>query len=647
MLDRPKVQLREVERIVSLPVVPPLTEAEKLDISRRVIAAKAWDGKCACQKCRGQPFRLFGEQAEGLHAYETTHGGMFAIPVGRGKTALSLLIASHFYRTTSKRVLLLLEPGLAAQFQWRALPWARQHLAISVGEPLHLSGMSQKKRLTYCRAQARVGLYVMPYSYLSVEDTQEMLSLIDADLVIADEAQNLSGDNPKQRRFWSWVDERKHAQRPVAGVAMSGTLTSRTPLDYHKIIRWTLGPNSPLPRPKVEAIQWAKMLASGVGDPPASMHDDIEPLLRWAEPRVARPLTFTVPDIRAAYKERLHTVPGFVSGGDDRLGVGLEIRNTPAKPPEECPGGDQLLKLLGRLENDWRGPNGDILTFGIEIHNAMRELSAGFYNRRFWDESHPKVKQAKKRFEIEQVYNKGLNDFFRHTRKPIPGLDTPMLVGKYHEIRGEMRSYLDGPALYKVWRAWKDLEDPDLPERQSEPVRVCDFKIRHAVDWATRIWRGNRYGVRGGILWTYHTGVAEWLRESLTAVGLPVLMKGGGATWLENDGSEQFFCIASIESHCAGKELQHHRHQLAVQLPRPANQVEQLLGRCHRTGQRADKLIVDTNLSLEWDHEQLASTLNDTIYMKETIGGDYKLLVADWNPPPKQYSEDWLRARGL
>jgi hypothetical protein len=176
-------------------------------------------------------------------------------------------------------------------------------------------------------------------------------------------------------------------------------------------------------------------------------------------------------------------------------------------------------------------------------------------------------------------------------------------------------------------------------------VRVCDYKIRHAVEWATRILR-SRNGPKGGILWCYHTGVAEWIREALTSVGLPVLMKGAGATWLENDGSENYFCVASIETHHAGKELQHHRHQLAVQLPRPANYVEQMLGRTHRTGQQADRLVFDTNLTLEWDHEQLASTLSDTVYMHETMGGDYKLLIADWNPPPKQYDEDFLRNKG-
>jgi hypothetical protein len=640
--DKPKAPPREIERIISLPIAPRLTDAEREEVSKRAVEARAYNGRCACEKCRGRPFRLFAAQADGLHAYEQATGGFFNIRVGGGKTGLCCLIASDFYRKTGGKILLLIEPGLFQQFTWRDLPWARQHLSIALPTGGFLGNQPQKKRLTIVRANLP-GLFVVPYSLLSVEDTQELLHTIDADLVIADEAQNLSGDSAKTKRFWAWIEDRQRAERPVKGVAMSGTLTSRSPMDYHRLLRWCLGNNSPLPRPVVEAVNWAKMLSSGATDPPAGLVDDIGPLLRWAEPRLARPLTGTVPDIRAAYKERLHTAPGFVTSGDGQLGVGLEIKNEPADT--DVPDFSRLEGMVKALEKDWRGPNGDVLTFGIEIHNAMRELSAGFYNRRFWDETHPLVEQAKARFAVEQEYNKALNDFFRSTRKPRPGLDTPMLVGKHHEIHGAVPGWSQADELYRLWTAWKGLDSPDLPERQSEPVRVCDYKVRHAVEWATRVRKSSR-SVRGGILWCYHTGVALWLKEALESVGLPVLMKGGGATWLENDGSENYFCIASIEAHHAGKNLQHHRNQLAVQMPRPADYVEQMLGRCHRQGQQADRLVFTTNLTLDWDHEQLSSTLSDTVYQKETLGGDYKLLIADWNPPPKKHEDDFLRARG-
>lgn len=640
LASRPKSPPREIERIVSLPIAPRLTDAQREEVSARAVQAEAFRGRCACEKCRGKPFRLFPAQAEGLVTYENT-GGLFAnIRVGGGKTGLCCLVASDFHRKNPQsKTLLLLEPGLFQQFTWRDLGWARQHLSIAIPSAGLLGGRTQKQRLQLARSK-RPGLYVVPYSLLSVEDTQELLHEIDADLVIADEAQNLSGDSAKTKRFWAWIDDRRRVERPVNGVAMSGTLTSRTPMDYHRLLRWTLGNNSPLPKPVVEAVNWSKMLASGAWDPPAGLADDIQPLLTWASPRLGRPLTRTVPDIRAAYQERLHTCPGFLTSGDGLLGVGLTIENTPAD--SGGPGWKALETYISDLDRHWRGPNGDVLTFGIEFHGAMRELSAGFYNRRFWDETHPLVGQAKERFAIEQEYNKILNEFFRSSRKPRAGLDTPMLVGKHHEIHGAIGGQDE---LYRLWLAWKALESEDLPERQSEPVRVCDFKIRHAVEWAVRI-RKTRGGPRGGILWCYHQGVAEWLRESLTSVGLPVLMKGGGATWLENDGSENYFCVASIEAHHAGKNLQHHRHQLAVQMPRPADYVEQMLGRCHRQGQRADRLTFNTNLTLDWDHEQLSSTLSDTAYQKETLGGDYKLLIADWNPPPIKHEEDFLRARG-
>src|SRR5690606_30631876 len=163
-----------------------------------------------------------------------------------------------------------------------------------------------------------------------------------------------------------------------------------------------------------------------------------------------------------------------------------------------------------------------------------------------------------------------------------------------------------------------------------------DYKIRHAVKWAKKI-------KRGGILWCHHQAVMDRLSKALVEAGLNVLVKGGGATWAHNDGSEGFFCVASISAHYQGKNLQHHTNQLIVQFPRSATVAEQLLGRTHRTGQKAERLVVNTCNTIEFDHEQLAATLQDAVYDAETMAeGQRKLLVADWNPLPKTYPPEFL-----
>ena len=71
------------------------------------------------------------------------------------------------------------------------------------------------------------------------------------------------------------------------------------------------------------------------------------------------------------------------------------------------------------------------------------------------------------------------------------------------------------------------------------------------------------------------------------------------------------------------------------------------MGRTHRTGQKAENLVFHHLIYTEFDHQQFASTLSDAAYDTETLGGRRKLLQASYDPPPKENSEDFLRARGF
>lgn len=619
----------EAERIVNLPVCEPVSQERIEELSRENVQAGPFNGDCDCDTCRGRPFRLLPDQAAGLHAFLSfDHGPFAAIRVGGGKTGLCMLIASHYLQKhPDHKALVLIPASIVSQFARRDLLWGRQHLAIGCSWYV-LGGRTAAQRRTL--AQRGPGAYVLPYSCLSTTDTEEILKLIDPDLVVADEAQNLRGDSAKTKRFWGFVNRRKPTPR---GVCMSGTLTSTEPMDYHKLIKWCMGPNSPLPRTTVEAATWSEFLRSRAPDPDPSKPEKvrpIRPLVEWARKNGER-VSYTTEGIRKAYRRRMHTAPGFVSSPDRSLGISLELENVEAASP-----GDKLTGLWADVINDWLSPNGDVLTHGIELHSTLRELSAGFYYKRFWPEDHPLKAQAIAHFEAGQEYFKELRQFFGSTIYPRPGLDTPLLVGKHHSDHGSIPGW---EHLYQLWLEWKDLEREDLPERLSEPVWIDDYKIKHAVRWAKKQKRP------GGILWCHHTAVAGRLIKALVDANLPVLRKGSGDTWLHDDGSDRFFCVASIRAHGTGKNLQHHHKQLLVQWPRPANQCEQLLGRTHRTGQKAERLTVQTNHTLDWDYEQQACTIADTVYQAETLGGRPKILIADWNPLPPQKDPEFIRAK--
>lgn len=613
-------QMTEVQRIIHLPTAGKVTAERIEELSRLYVQGHAYEGLCDCDRCNRQPLRLLPDQANGIHQWLQTNRGFWSIGVGGGKTALSQLVASIYHSEhPEKKILLLMPPSVYDQFRLQALPWARKHLAVTV--PWFGLGGHRNKRAALSMS-GQPGCYVLPYSMLSTEDSVELLNSVDADLVIADEAQYLKGDSAKTKRFWAWVNRRK----PL-GVAMSGTLTSRTPMEYFRLIRWCMGEYSPLPTKKVEATDWSNGLRSG-GAMTETLLNTVRPLIKWAG---------ETPDqagFRRAYQLRMHSCPSFYTSPPNQLKTSLEIHNVPARKPSK-----ELADMIDKVAERWQHPSGDYLSYGIELHAALRELNAGFYYRRYWDEEDPMVDQAKAHFEAGQEYHKALREFFSSTRNPREGLDTPMLVGKYHHDHGPIPEW---GHLFQLWETWKGLYDEELPERLSEPVYVDDFKIAQAVKWAQRIAKKKV----GGILWVTHQAVADWLLRELHAAGVEAIHKGAGATWLRKDGSQDKVVVASIDAHGTGKNLQDFQQQLIVQWPRSATQAEQLIGRTHRTGQEAERLVVQTNLTTDWDHEQMACTLGDTAYVAETMGRRPKLLIADWNPVPREYPADFLRAKG-
>lgn len=569
-------------------------------------------------------FRLLPDQAGALHSYLHHEGGFYPIPVGGGKTAVCMLVASHYHRKHPRdKILLLIPASVHSQFFMRDLPWARKHLVITVPW-FGLGNTNRQKRLTLARSE-RPGCYVLPYSCLSTTDTIELLREINPSLVIADEAHLLRGKSAKTKRFWGFVSQR---DKPPRGVCMSGTLTTKTPLDYHKLITWALGQNSPLPKSLVESAEWSKLLMSGAHPPTPQDLVDMRPLLNWAKQ------AGDTEGLRAAYKERLTTAPGFYASKGKAIKTSLEICNLNPGPP-----GETLQAMIFSTAERWVHPCGDVLSYGIELHATLRELSAGFYYDRVWPMDHPLVDQAIARHEAGQEYRKELRVFFNSTRLPREGLDTPMAVGKWHLDHGPIRHW---DRLYELWAEWRGLDDPNLPERDSVPVRVSDYKIAHAARWA----RDSLTKDKGVILWVEHREVAVWLLERLKSMNLPCIGKGAGDSWHKDDGSDDRIVVASIRAHGTGKNLQHFQKQLVVQWPRSATQTEQLLGRTHRTGQQANRLTVHTCLRTNWDHEQMACTIMDTDYMESTMTDRLKLQIADWNPLPQQFPAELLRRRG-
>jgi len=206
-----------------------------------------------------------------------------------------------------------------------------------------------------------------------------------------------------------------------------------------------------------------------------------------------------------------------------------------------------------------------------------------------------------------------------------------------------------GEELYEQWRKWKDLDFEGRPERDSTAVRLCSYKINAMVLWAQNLRKDSKKD-RGALIWVHNQEIGRWAVEALQEAGLPVLHCPAGEVSnkaIRDPKNGNKFVVASISAHGTGKNLQHFQHCYILQWPRNAKKAEQLLGRHHRNGQKADQLIVVTNNTVEFDRQNFAATLNDSLYIHQTTGSRQKLMYATYDPLPMIFPAAVLRQRGF
>jgi len=648
----------EIARIVGLPVVGLPTPEEVEAVSREVVQAEHFE--------RG--FRLHPEQAAGLLAFDLYDGLLGPIGVGRGKTFLTILIADRaFRRGESRRSLLVVPPSILGQLFQTNIPASRRIFGVRVPFVV-LAGKNRRARLS-AASSGKTGCYVMPYSYLSTRDAEEVLAALAPDLLILDEAHRVK--NRKAARTARLM--RAIVRNSPRLVALSGTITSKSIHDYHHLANHALRENSPLPHEQVLADAWAALVDAGAGeDPGSSQSGPIAPLLEWAaaefpEEKIPRGL----PGFRAAFRLRLNSAPGVVSSGDAELGTSLLVRNVPVERPEDAPGFPEVERLVRQVEELSISPSGDEIEHGMHKWQHLYALSSGFFYRLRW----PEVAELAERRSLTedeaasylaqaQVHHEALQEYHKHMRlwlerRGRPGLDTPFLVASDMARHGsENVSY---PEMYAAWRAAKDLEFDGMPERMSEPVRVSPWKVEHvaalaAAERAEALADGTRPGV---LVWYHHDEVGRWLMESLEALGEEPLWcpadatrPGSSARLLDPRNASRIVVVAT-GGHCEGKNLQGEgdhagfERQVIAQFPRKADTLEQMLGRTHRFGQSADELVPVTVNTSEFDHQNMSACLIDSLYIHQSTGSRQKAIYASYDPLPRVYPPDFLRERGF
>lgn len=652
---------RELERILRLAFVPLMLPEESDEFSRTQCLARAYESG----------FRLFVEQSSAVSAY-LTEGGMFGpIGVGWGKTGVSLMIAEEAARKGLRKILLHIEPSCLPQLVQNDIPYWRRRIPLSVPFII-IGGRSPKARRSYYKSERR-GCYIVPYSLLSVRDTLEMLEWIDPDLVIADECHNLRDRGTA--RVKRWLHMMHEREREL--VAMSGTITSKTIEDYRFLINLALKEHSPLPQSPQMALAWSRVLDAGAVVNHECQTGPLEPLVDWANLRLAEDPTNktilrpTVSDMREAFTLRLHSAPGVSASPDSAIKASISFENKAldGRPWYEhgefwkkYDGWDRLAFLMDQVQRDYVTPDGDEINHAIHIFKWMVELGSGFYNELVWPTVEMVVKKHavtetvarevlahfKDAHGLHQHYNKLSRRFFEHSPA---GIDTPM------EVARQINQHPDRlpEELVAAYVEWNEEVAAGVErfgfqiERYSRAVRVCSFKIDLAYQWAAHMFE--RHG--SALVWVSNREMGRWAVEYFTAKGLPTLACPAGANtqikaqFDPDTGKPDRVVVASIKAHGTGKNLQQVPAQLFLQWPREAKKSEQVLGRVHRNRveEFRDNVVVNTLHLLPYDHVLLGACLVDTVYQHQT-GSRRKLVYGNWDPMPKIFSPEFLKARG-
>ncbi|MCP4897863.1 MAG: DEAD/DEAH box helicase family protein [bacterium] len=638
----------EVGRIVQLPIVDELTKAEFEAYCEDNILAETFR----------KGWRFFPPQAEALLAYEMYSGLMAPIGVGWGKTLISLGIAERAYRKGLRKILLLVPPEVYLQLVKTDIPWARSKIPLTV--PLHGMGLRSREYRRMMAHSNKKGCYILPYSCLSTKDTSEVLEKIQPQLIIGDEVHKLKNRQAaRTKRLLTYLRDRFEDGHETEFVGMSGTVTAKSIRDYHHLIKAALGPNCPLPLSTQMASDWSIVIDTNAS-PSRSQTGPLRPLVEWARKNYPNEdFPITVPGFRKAFKLRLNTAPGVVATGDTEIGTSIIISNRPIIKPEAFEGWSKLEGLMDKVVDEWITPTGDEIEHAIHTWKWLYELSAGFYNELYWPEPEQvaikfdiDIDEAKRRLKKAQIHHTLKQDYHRTLRHWLDahsraGLDTPMLVA-LDMSKVEHRNV--GTELYEAYKAMKDAEFEDMPERLSRAIRICPFKIDAAAEWASKLGKQRNGDPVGAIIWVHHKEMGQWCYEALLEAGINALHcpagNAGNRAILDPENGNKVI-VASMTAHGTGKNLQHFQKQYFLQWPRPATTAEQTLGRTHRNGQEADELIVSTNWTTEFDYLNFAACLNDSLYIHQTTGTRQKLVYCGYDPLPPIFPPEVLKERGF
>ena len=511
---------------------------------------------------------LLPSQAVGLRE-GADYKGLFApIQVGGGKTLLSLLLSQV---TEAKRALLLIPAGLMEktvnETQEYSKNWKIRPLAIE------------------------------SYETLSRDKLGRILDGLNPDLIIADEADKLKNTSIGcTKRLSNYIRKVRKAgikaglpwPYGVTFAAMTGTPTTRSIREYWHLIRWALGPNTPLPHDVDEFMGWS-----------LALDERISADSRWNPGALVRLSPNPEGDdelrrARNAYATRLIESRGVITTPGERPAMGLQIRGVPIEATPE------VSAMIAEMRSTWCTPDGHPFEQPTQLWRHARELQCGFYY--VWDPRPPDEWMAPRL---------AWHSFVREKLAYSRTLATPGdVIDKVKEGK------IDDGGRLAAWQAVRNTFRPN-----PVPIWVDDTALQYAADWL------NTGDSNSKLCWVEHRAVGPAL-EALT--GVPYFGQGG----LNNKGTlvdnHKGPAIVSVKTCGTGRNLQGHKHQNLYMSPMSkSNAWQQSLGRTHRKGQAADIVTVEILFMCRESYSSMVFAIREAEYAQQTTLELQKLCYAD------------------
>ena len=495
---------------------------------------------------------LFTTQALALLEIGQLGGGFCPMPVGSGKTLVTLLAPRML---AAQRPLLILPAALLKKTE-KEIPKYRRNWVIP---PF---------------------IKLVSYEALAMESHAGFLNSYAPDLIMADEGHRLKNTSASAtRRVGRYMKE--YFSTPF--VVLSGSLTKRQLEDFAHLTNWSLKDRNPVPEHFGTVQEWGRCLNVNVQDSRRLFPGALAKLRAPDDP---------VQDIREAFRDRLLQTPGVVTFQGHPISTPLEITSTLLQAPPS------MLDTWQDLRKRWETPDGWECVDGVEVWRHARELSVGCYYR--WN-PRPPAEWA----EARGAWGSACREILSSNRR---NLDTEL------QVKRAIQHYPHHVETLRRWEAIAPTFEPNV-----EAVWESDYAVDWILDWAKKA---------PGIVWVSH----RFLGHRLAQRGLPYYANGGKCTQtgraIEDAPPGASMC-ASISSNGTGRNLQAWSRNLVVSGPPNGAQWEQLLGRTHRTGQKAGKVTVEVLLGCLEDVKGFWRAAEDASYAQAMLGQPQKLCGAD------------------